>query len=409
MKKPNIKLKNVELDPYLIYIVGFLFLLSTAFAIYKTYTPEWRWYQKSFVELVKEKFGKEKASQIELGIKQIYVPHLNRVDRCVTCHLGMSWRGLEYAPNPHRTHPQKILEKHPLVKYGCTICHGGQGYSVEFETAYLASAHWNFPVLGKEIADIYLVRDKKALMQVNCNVCHRYERYTEGMDYINHAKQLVKKKGCNACHRINGSGGVIGPDLMYEGDKDPEMLDFTYYTTAYKSAFNWYVQHFKSPTSLVPTSIMPQFNFSTKDAQALAMLVMSWRKINVPVEYLPGIKLVEEKTPEEIEKEKRMMEGGGKFFVEKGCFICHSVKVFEIESPTNIGPELSKAVDDVPKKFNMTLEQFMISPKSTMEVVLSTQIILTDEEKQEAINLLQKAYKKYKEQKAQEAKKYGRR
>ncbi len=403
------KLDAFKIEPGFIYFAGLILLLLTGVGFYRTYSPEWRYYQHEFVNLVKEKFGEEKARLVETGLRQIYVKDLNRVDRCVTCHLGISWKGLEYAPNPHRTHPPKILEKHPVEKYGCTICHGGQGYSVEFESAYLPTAHWDYPVLGKQIADIYLVRDKRALIEVNCNVCHRYERQTEGMNYINHAKKLVREKGCNACHRINGQGGVIGPDLTYEGDKDPEMLDWTYYTLSYKSAFNWHVQHLKSPTSLVPTSIMPQFNFSTKDAQALALLVMSWRKINYPLEYLPGIKLVEEKTPEEIEKEKRMMQGGGKFFVVKGCFICHSVKVFEVESPTNIGPELSKAVEDVQKKFNMTLEQFLLNPKSTMEVVLSTQIILTDEEKQEAINLLQKAYKKYKEEKAREAKKLSRR
>ena len=39
-----------------------------------------------------------------------------------------------------------------------------------------------------------------------------------------------------------------------------------------------------------------------------------------------------------------------------------------------------------------------MEPSGTMQVVLSTQIQLTDDEKREAIRLLKVAYEKYKEQ-----------
>ena len=38
-------------------------------------------------------------------------------------------------------------------------------------------------------------RTRRALMQMNCNVCHRYDRETTGADVINLAKELVEREG----------------------------------------------------------------------------------------------------------------------------------------------------------------------------------------------------------------------
>jgi hypothetical protein len=139
---------------------------------------------------------------------------------------------------------------------------------------------------------------------------------------------------------------------------------------------------------------MPNFGFNSKDAQSLALLVMSWKRADIPASYRPGFKLAESQTAEEAEKEKQMLTGEGAFFVKKGCFACHSVTAFDIKAAAEIGPDLSFAVSDVPSRFGKTLEDFLANPTGTMAVVLSTQIQLTNEEKQEAVAKLKSAYEK---------------
>ena len=382
-----------RLDSLLLYAFGAVVLIITAVVFWNYYTPEWRDYQGEFQELVTKKFGPDRAAQAPQGLQQIWVKELDRVDRCVTCHQGMEWKGLEGAPHPFKSHPQEILKKHPLSEYGCTSCHGGQGYATDMESAHGFIEHWEEPLLGKQVSDLYLIKDRKAMMQMNCNVCHRYDRQTAGADYINQAKLLIQTKNCRACHMINGRGGVIGPDLAYVGDKSPEQYDYSRMLGA-KTAFAWHVSHLQNPKALVPETVMPNFGFNSKEAQSLALLVLSWKRANIPASYRPGFKLAESQTAEEAEKEKQMLTGEGSFFVKKGCFACHSVTAFDIKSAADIGPDLSFAVSDVQSRFGKTLEDFLANPTGTMAVVLSTQIQLTNEERQEAVAKLKSAYEK---------------
>jgi cytochrome c2 len=380
-------------DAIKIYALGAVMLLVTGFIFWGEAMPEWQSYQGEFREMVARKFGAERAAQIPGGLQQIWVRELDRVDRCTTCHQGIEWKGLENSPNPYKSHPPEILKSHPLSQFGCTACHGGQGYATDTLAAHGRVAHWDEPLLGKQLSDTYLVRDKKALMQVNCNLCHRYDRETAGADYINEAKKIVQEKNCRACHAINGRGGVIGPDLSFVGDKSPEQYDYGR-VSGVKSSFAWHVGHFQKPKALAPDTVMPDFNFSSREAQALSLLVMSWKRTNFPTRYVPGATPVNRPTEAELEKERQMLAGEGAFFVRKGCFICHSVNSLGIETASKIGPDLSDAVVDVQSRFGRTLDDFLKNPTGTMSVVLSTQIPLTDEEKLEAIERLKIAYQR---------------
>jgi cytochrome c2 len=388
MKKIHIK------EILFLLIISASILVASIAVIFKESTPEWQDYQDEFKEIVAENIGSADLSLIPSGIQQIWAEKLGRVDRCITCHQGANWKGLERVEQPWKSHPNiKHFEKHPIDEFGCTICHGGQGYAVTEYEAHGYAEHWEEPLLSKTIGSEYDPRNPSPLEQINCNYCHRYERHTQGIEYINHAKSLLRVKGCKICHKINGNGGQLGPDLMFEGDKHAESFDFSNFATENPSIFNWHFNHFKSPESVVPGTIMPDMNLQTKDAIALSMLMMSWRDLDeIPKEFLPGFDMKEERTPEEIEKDRKMREGDGAFFVEKSCFVCHSIKAFDIYSPTEKGPDLSFAPDDVRTRFNKTLEEFLFEPTGTMKIILESQIILTDEEKWEAINKITKAY-----------------
>ncbi len=384
--------------------VGVLLIVSTVVFAWADRVHDWRWYQSDFRALVGEKFGDDLRATVPRGIQQIYVAGLRRADRCTTCHQGVSWTGLEGAEQPFGTHPAEPLRHHPVERYGCSICHGGQGWAIDVDAAHGEVAHWEQPLLSSWLGEDYsLAGSNAALMQMNCNVCHRYDRETPGMNAINAAKILVHDKGCRACHVINGRGGTIGPDLTWVGDKAPEQYDYGR-LSGQKTSYAWHVAHFKEPKALVPDTVMPNFGFSTGQAQALSMLVMSWRREEIPAAYVAGTPRTDPATEDEARAEQEMKTGPGAWFVSTGCFVCHSISVFGVKSPAQIGPDLSNAVEDVQSRFGRTLDDFLDAPTGTMAVVLSRQIVLTPEQKQVAVQKLREAFDLYLKQRADGAK-----
>jgi cytochrome c2 len=389
-------------DRPLLAVVGVALVVSTALFAWSDRKHDWRWYQFDFRRQVTEKLGADRAKAVPRGVQQIWVPELRRADRCITCHQAILFKGFESAENPYRTHPAAILKNHPIEKYGCSSCHGGQGWAIDVAAAHAPAEHWEEPLLGSELGAAYsLVDDKKALLQMNCNVCHRFDRETPGAGAINLAKGLVKEKGCRACHVINGRGGTIGPDLTYVGDKAPEQYEYGR-LSGQKSAFAWHVAHFKDPRALVPETVMPNFHFSTKEAQSLAMLALSWRRAPVPADYRPGVPRTDPLTQQEIADEAAMKNGPGAWFVKTGCFVCHSVSALGVRSPAQIGPDLSTAVEDVQARFGRTVDDFLAAPTGTMAVVLSRQIVLTPAEKAVAVSKLREAFAEHQKQKGAE-------
>lgn len=354
-------------DSWIIYGLAIIGAFLLGIAIYKELNPEYIKYQREFKSLVERKFGKEAASKISFGVKQIWIPELGKVDRCITCHMGYEWKGLEGedVPKVFRAHPDinGLIAKHPFKDFGCTTCHGGQGYATNVKEAHVIhdgkKVRWLEPMLSGEKAKEYGFKDwqKLPLTEINCNICHRYEDSVPGMPYINLAKKLVQEKACKTCHMINGEGGNIGPDLTYEGSKMPEMFDMRgpYYEIKDGkpvesgrtikeeierrglplTVFSWHLLHFEEPRSITPTSSMPNFGFTDDEKRALTMLVMSWKKVNLPVQYIPRIKKVEtEKGAQDTTKvegskslstNEDLVKRGESVFNQK-CAACHAIE-----------------------------------------------------------------------------------
>lgn len=343
-----------------LFFCSLLLLFLVAAVFYKESNPEWKNYQRQFKEYLKNKVSPEAASSFEVSVKQMWLPELNRVDRCISCHVGYDQPNLGTAPAPFTAHAD--IEPHSFLKMGCTICHGGQGFALKKMEAHGDIEHWDQPLLGKNLARKYGFPDEHVLIQINCNLCHRRDEKTPGMELINLGKKLLtSKKKCQTCHIIENKGGKLGPDLTFIGDKPPERFDFSHIKDRLVqkgrpvSVLNWHFEHFMSPESVVSESKMPPVDYSEKEAWALSMLMMSWKNENLPVLLLPGPKEKKISAAKAETEKMSSVEWGEKLFEEKGCSECHT-----IGKGVEVGPDLKGVTL---KRDHQWLKRMILNPE----------------------------------------------
>jgi len=149
--------------PQFFFALSMLALVLIAAAVWQASTPSWKNYQRAFFQLEAqgEPNAVTKAAVLATPpqIHQILLPGLQRVDRCTTCHLGVDDPTMKNAPEPFRYHAG--LGPHIPSKFGCTICHGGQGLATDVKDAHGNVPFWPNPLLSSDY------------IRASCGRCHK--------------------------------------------------------------------------------------------------------------------------------------------------------------------------------------------------------------------------------------------
>jgi len=132
-------------------MLGLLVGVLVVIGYYRDEYREWKGYQRKFIqeEIRRASTPQQRAlaEQTPVQIRQILLPDLNRVDRCTTCHLAVEDPSYGGYPQPLAYHP--LHEQHPFERFGCTVCHRGQGRATTTADAHGNVPHWDQPMASR--------------------------------------------------------------------------------------------------------------------------------------------------------------------------------------------------------------------------------------------------------------------
>jgi mono/diheme cytochrome c family protein len=257
------------------------------------------------------------------GLAQFHVQDLHRVDRCTTCHVAIAKPTLALAEQPFTAHPGDYLASHPPEKFGCTVCHGGQGLATDVKAAHGDVKHWEEPLL------------RGNLVQASCRKCHGdLDAIAPQAPQLIKGMELYRTLGCAGCHAVHGFGQTVSIDLSDVGDKPWQLLDFTFVEGAHTLPV-WIEEHFKEPRRVTPgfrleelpkgeeeiyPSFMPDYGLGDEDVRALTIYMLSLTEETLPASYVvPG----PPKRPEPMPASS--VEAGRAVFEKYGCTACHGL------------------------------------------------------------------------------------
>ena len=250
------------------------------------------------------------AAQFENRIVQNVLPELGTVDRCMTCHPGIDDPRMNDEGQPYRTHAGDTLINHPPEKFGCTICHRGQGRALVFAEAKAVGHHWDYPMLPPEYT------------QSACGLCHTSgEVEHRGGELYAEGERLFLAKGCRACHKLHGRGGSLGPELDGEGLKVRGQLPMAGIRGDYTLP-QWLHEHFSDPQRVVEGSQMKPPQLSRGETTALVVYMLSLQNRDLPRSYLSPEK------HREYYEQARPAEVSGEALYQQFCSPCHDTGRF---------------------------------------------------------------------------------
>jgi cbb3-type cytochrome c oxidase subunit III len=278
-------------------------------AIHENYLAQWRTVQRQYQDILRQKAtddrGRELLGKFRVEMKQVSIPALGTVDRCVTCHNGIDDPRMADVALPHRIHPGHILDKHPVDRFGCTVCHHGQGAAMTFREAKADDVFWDYPLLPPEMTE------------ATCVTCHDAGRLpSDQIPLLVAGAKLYRQKSCGSCHKLNGRGGTLGPVLENEGAKTKHQLTMTNLRPPH-TTWDWQLAHFRDPGGVVPDSLMRNPTVTEREGRALTVFMLSQWKKDVPESYL---------APDKIEQKYRALHPTpltGEQVYQQYCAACH--------------------------------------------------------------------------------------
>jgi len=205
------------------------------------------------------------------------------VDRCTSCHLGISNSDFKDAPQPFTSHPDLELfvstsSPHPFEQYGCTSCHSGRGRGTDF----VSSVHMpGSPEQKKEWEEKYNWKKMHHWLQpmlptkytqASCFKCHESQPILDGGDKLALGLMLIDKAGCNNCHNIESYASLkkSGPPLTHLDEKLNK---------------EWVAKWIKDPQSFRYNTWMPHF-FNQDNNSDEASILRNETEILAITEYL---------------------------------------------------------------------------------------------------------------------------
>ena len=304
-----------------------LFLIALAVSPVKDLLQEWKTYKRGFVRLAQQRPDtKRLLADYHMGIDQIWIPQMDVVDRCVTCHQGITQASLldPSVAQPFRAHP---TIPHRATEGGCVVCHRGQGLATEVKEAHETTLAWEQPLLPIRY------------VQASCGTCHRADM--PETPQLNQGRELLTRLNCVGCHRLGGitRPAMLGPDLTSIGAK---------------ASREWIYKWLKEPRTVTDSNgnvtvngveneqepRMPQFPLNEKELRAFSAYLSTLKgKAIEPAGFDSRVVAGWEKKPDTVDQ-------GEVRFRQMFCTTCHSVAVTRAGETKliggEIGPELTK-------------------------------------------------------------------
>ncbi len=318
----------------LLLIGGLVLFAFTLLAAVREINPEWKQHQAKYKDLFVTKAGyddelAEKARSFSTGHQQIYLSKLKQVDRCMNCHIGVENPLMADEEVPYKTHSGRYLEDHPIAKFGCTVCHEGQGRATNKKEAHAVElkTHWDTPILPIRY------------IESSCAKCHDSKMLQEnGYEKLVKGEKLFSERGCLGCHKLDGVGGVLGKALDGIGSQPKHYFSLKH-IEGDKTTYAWLFEHFMDPRKIVPESDM-RVVLTEEEAELLTTYALTIRNDEAPKIYR-RIAHYSEKPMD------------GEALYKKYCIACHSDgrysiydEIFERTIPAIMNPAFTRSISD---------------------------------------------------------------